>query len=265
MKSYQITAIILGIGLASTVEAAPFLYKGGDLLLGFRSAGANDLIVNAGPASGFLSMGYGTTVAVGSLGSGQLQSVFGTLDGISFSAFGDIRASGGAYPLNTLWVSKPRLALDTVTLPWNRQSTFSQGNTAAKIDGIANGGITYSGTTAPGEANNASLVALPKSWNASGVSYSIGVGASGNFAGTFQGGVENTTPAGFTGTDQVLRSDLYELQPNASAGTPGALVGFFELKGNGSMTFTAVPEPGIGSLLGLGAAASFAARRRSKS
>ena len=88
---------------------------------------------------------------------------------------------------------------------------------------------------------------MPDNWNSGGNSYTIGVGT-GNF-GTFQGSVENTTPGGFAASGGVLRSDLYSLTPGTGAGT---YLGFFELHGNGSMSFTAVPEPSTCTLLGFG-------------
>jgi hypothetical protein len=60
------------------------------------------------------------------------------------------------------------------------------------------------------------------------------LGALGNYLGTFQGDVENTTPADFDSAGLPSRSDFYELQPGSG---PGAYLGYFEFGTDGSMTF----------------------------
>jgi len=258
LRASAVTPFVLWT--ASTF-AGPFVYNSRDLLLGFRnSSSANDFIVDIGPASTYYGAAPGT-FTIGGFTGAQLTSVFGSMNSLSFSVFGDVRSSGDtSYPLNTLWVSNPRLDPNTQSNPWNRQSQFSQGNTASKIDGIGNGAITYSGTI-PADANNTlTTVNLPKTWNAGGVSYSIGIGASGNFANAFQGSVENTTALDFATSGGLVRSDLYELKPGTGQGT---YLGYFELSNSGTMTFTVVPEPESWVLLALASGFVLVLNRRS--
>jgi hypothetical protein len=228
--------------------AGPFVYNSRDLLLGFRnSSAATDFVVDVGPAS--MYYGGSGTFTIGSFTGAQLNSVFGSMNSLSFSVFGDVRSSGDAsYPLNTLWVTSPRVDPNTQNNPWNRQSQFSQGNTGSKIDGIASGALAYSGTIPADSNNTSSTVNVPRTWNAGGVSYTLGIGASGNFANAFQGGVENTTAADFATSGGVVRSDLYELKPGTGQ---GSYLGYFELSNSGTMTFTVVPEPETWTLLAL--------------
>ena len=239
---------------AFTARSAPFTYNGADLLLGFRNGGANDFVVDLGPASTFytsISQQPFTTFNITAYSGAQLSSVFGSLDGISFSVFGDVRSSTSPNgPLNTLWATAPRMTLGVPATPWNERSLFNQGNTGAKIDGIANGALTYSGTVAADPTfNTATAVEMPSSWNASGISLTRGMGSSGNFAGTFAGDVENTTPTGFGTGGTPLQSDLFMLEPGSSAGNE---LGFFTLNTDGSMTFTTIPEPNSMALIGAG-------------
>jgi hypothetical protein len=244
-------------------QAGPFTYNPQDLLVGFRNAaGANDFVVDIGAASLYYNAAPGT-FAVGGFAGAQLTSAFGSLDGLSFSVFGDVRTTGNAaHPQNTLWLT--RVWTDSVTPsdPWNRASTFSQGNPASRIDGIANGAVTYSSTIGADPNNNtATAVLIPKTWNGGGVSYTIGVGPIGNLGGTFQGSIENTTPAGFSGSGLSIRSDLYELNPGTG---PGTYLGYFQLNAAGTLTFTAVPEPGAFAFIGMGFAALLILNRSGK-
>ena len=244
------------------MQGAPFTYNPQDLLLGIRSAGsAYDLVVDIGPASYYYNASPGGIFNVNNYSSSQVTSVFGGLSGLSFSVFGDVRTAGNAtYPLNTLWVTQARTDITTQTSPWNRQSTFSQGNPGAKIDGIANGALTFSGTIPadPG-TNTASSVTIPKTWNASGIAYSVGIG-SGNLAGTFQGSIENTTPSGFESSGSPVISDLYQVKPGSGSSD---FLGYFQLGTDGSLKFYSVPEPAVATLV-CGALVVLGLRRSSR-
>src|SRR6185436_14812192 len=76
-------------------------------------------------------------------------------------------------------------------------------------------------------------------------SYTVLMTANGDFAGTFQGNAENTTPTNFVSAGTISRSVLYKLLP-ASGGmldAPGQAVGFFDFQADGILTFTAGPPP----------------------
>jgi hypothetical protein len=258
MKRNQ--SLILAAALAGSLLPAPtaraqsFTYNPSDLLLGFRNGGAYDFVVDLGPASAFYtsaSQAPFTTFNITGYSGSQLTSVFGSLDNISFSVFGDVRSSTSAFgPLNTLWVTAPRMSLDVQSSPWSLRSTFQQANTGAKIDGIANGAVSYGASIAPDAVfNTPTALRLDSTWNASGVSYTRGMTAAGNFGGTFQGDVENTTPVGFASGGAPLQSDLYMMEPGSGDANE---LGYFTLRTDGSMTFTTIPEPSAMALAAAG-------------
>lgn len=253
-KAKQLLSAAAALAVAGVaLSASAFTYNPEDLILGFRSASAYDFVVDIGPSSGFYNIPFNTNFTITAFSGAQLTSVFGSLDNLTFSVAGDVRTSGGANPFNTLWVTAPRVSLDTQSTPWNRAGTLSQGNTAGKIDGVANGAVAYSGTIpANSITNSATATVILDTWNVSGgTSYTIGMGPSGAWGSpaTFQGNVENTTPAGFASSGTPLRSDLYMLVPGSGE---SAYLGYFELGNNGTLTYTAVPEPSGLALLGGG-------------
>lgn len=254
MTTKKLTLLAIGFasfGLAGAAAhaASAFLYTPGDLLLGFRSTGTNDFVVDLGPASQFYSATPGSTISISQYSGSQLRSVVSSLDGLTFSIFGDVRTAGDpSHPMNSLWMSRARSGLDAQSTPWYSQSLFAQGNAGSKIDAIASGAVTYSGTTAADPVRNTpTAVTVDPLWDAgSALSYTIGIGDAGNLAGTFPGNIENTTPSGFAASGVAVRSDLYELIPgrDATGNYPtGKYLGYFELTTDGGMSFTAVPEP----------------------
>ena len=267
MKKHHIASLTSGLAsavlLSFTAQAQTFNYHPADLLLGFRSGGVNDLVVDLGPITSwyaYSSLQPGKTYNITAFSGSQLMSVFGSLDNISFSAFADVRTTSNPnFPIQTLWTTAPRVDITVQSDPWARRSVFAQANAAAKIDGIANGVVTYSLLAAndpanyPSQVNTATAAAIPSAWNANGNSYTIGIGAAGNFAGQFPGIVENTTPTGFATGGSPIVSDIYALTPN-SGGGPGDYLGYFTLGTDGNMTFTTVPEPGCLGLFGAGLA-----------
>jgi hypothetical protein len=142
-------------------------------------------------------------------------------------------------PTRTLWVTEPRQNPDRAASPaWYRSSSFTQGQADSKINSILNNAATWATTAAADSVtNSATAVAIPYGnvYNANG-----SLGGGGNYLGTFQGNVENTTPSDFDSAGSPSRSDLYELQPGSGSGT---YLGYFELSPTGSLTFYAMPYP----------------------
>lgn len=241
------TAVVGGFALfTGTLQAAPFLYSSGDLVLAIRQTGnANDLVVNIGKATDYSTLPEGTTLTVANLASSQLATAFPSVNGISWSAAAAIRSVGVAgFPFQTLWVTAPRADAETQSAPWLRFGQYVQGNAGSQIDAIGNNAAAYSSSQSSNANNTAVGVVIPTS---SDYRVSPVLGDSANYAGTFQGNVENTTPGDFDlDPSNVSRSDLYELIPGASAdgtlNTPGRYLGYFELSPGGTLTFNAATK-----------------------
>lgn len=228
---------------ATTLQAAPFLYGSGDLLLAVRQKGnAVDLIVNLGKAANFANVPAGTTLTIGGVTAAQLTEAFPSLNGIQWSVAGANRPPGDAnYPLQTLWVSAPRQDASSQSNPWVRKGSALQGNAASQIDAIGLNSASYSSAHTAGTLNAAALVAIPTD-----DSYALAavLGDSGNLVGNFQGSIESATADDFdSDTGNVSRSDLYELLPGSLAAgtynTAGRYLGYFELKADGTLSFNA--------------------------
>ncbi|MBU6400441.1 MAG: hypothetical protein KGS61_09000 [Verrucomicrobia bacterium] len=238
------TAATLAIGSSAH---AGFVYNARDLVLGMRqSGGIFELAVDLGPVSNFYTLAPGTTIPVTNYSAGALGAAFSGLDALAWSVSADVRATGDTnYPLQTLWVTRPRSDANTQTTPWTRQGQYAQGAVGAKISGLGNAAATYAGTVPTGTNNTTTFVVIPAG---NPYSYSPYIGVAGNFAGTFQGNVEQTTPTGFATGGIPSRADLYLLIPGSG---PGVYLGYFELGTNGVMSYTAgasapvVPPPTI--------------------
>jgi len=124
--------------------------------------------------------------------------------------------------------------------------------------GATSGALVYGhGSPADPVLNSPTALIIPAT-DAS--SYTSKGGTAGTLNSTWsQGSVENTTPAGFTGT-QV--SDLYQTIPTRFA--PGTRLGEFDFNSDGTMTYVPIPEPGTYALIGLGGLLFLALRNRRK-
>lgn len=240
-------------GLTGALHAAPFLYGPGDLVLAFRQTGnAADYVVNLGKATHYNALPAGTSIALTNLSAAQLGSAFASLNGLRWSVAAANRPPADPnYPLQTLWIARPRGETGTPSLPWLRKGQSAQGLVGAQVDGVGYNAAQASSNLPGGADNTATGVVIPvgNNFNVNQV-----IGTAGNYANTFQGDVENLTPDDFDADPaNVSRSDLYELLPGTTAtGTvnaPGRYLGYFELKPDGTLTFntgsTPVPAPEI--------------------
>lgn len=264
MKIQQTLRILRGLAalvggyalLMGTAPAAPFLYAPGDLVLAFRQTGsASDYVVNIGKATNFSTLPAGTALDISALSVSQLNSAFSSLNGLQWSVAAANRPPlVPGFPIQTLWVSAQRLDPDTPASPWLRKGQSAQGNAGSQIDGVGVNAALSSSLLPGGTDNTATGVVIPVS-----APFPIGpvIGVDGNYQGTFQGKVENVTPDDFdSDSENVSRSDLYELLPGTISGgtydTPGRLLGYFELKPDGSLSFHvesgALPAPDITSI-----------------
>ena len=116
-----------------------------------------------------------------------------------------------------------------------------QGNFAGQINSIGVNAVAFSSGVASNVLNTPAGVLIPANSDY-GLSPVLGEG---NYVGTFQGNVEATTSATFSGNStNVSRSDLYELLPGSfGTDTPGRHLGYFEFKPDGSLTFNTPPPP----------------------
>lgn len=233
--------LVLALGIAAGVVptvADSFRFQSTnvppDVLVGFRqTGGAQELVVDLGPASRFYAAIPGTNIVFGEFTSAQLAATFSGLDNVGFVACAAMRVTGDAdRPIQTIWVTRRRAELTIQSTPWNRQSSGALANTATRISSIGSGATTFSTSNPAGDNNTATAVQLPAS-NPNGLSSYLGTG---NFKSTFQGNAENLTPTGFTEGGSAIRSDFYELRPGSGAGT---YLGYFEFKPGGQLSFTA--------------------------
>ena len=243
-------ATLLLLAASARLSAAPFAYQTTnfppDLLLGFRqTSGAQELVVDLGSVARFYSAAPGASFAIKEFTQAQFTNAFYGLDNLGFAVLGAVKTDGDPdRPLQTVWVTRQRTDPAVQSLPWNRASMFSLANSASRIASIGAGTATYSSVNPPGRDNTTNAVVLPAG-HPNGYTTYLGTG---NLKSTFQGNIENVTPSDFTAGNRVARSDLYEVRPGTG---PSLYLGYFELKNDGALTFsaaggsTAAPEPTI--------------------
>lgn len=210
-------------------------YTSGDVLLCFRNGGS-DLVVDAGPIATFTNLTANQRYTITTYTGAQLGQV-GT-NGTSWSAFTWLAN-------NSLFVTRPRTSLNTQTAPWQARSSGNQSGTALRMATIPAGAVdnlTFNGlntsTAVIEEDNSDGNANYP-----TGASYHSALAGAygGNFSGTFQGNPEYTTLNSFTSSGTVVRSDFYQISPNA-APLNGKFLGYFELNTNGVVTYVAYPS-----------------------
>lgn len=257
----RILGALGGFALATGVlEGAPFLYSPGDLILTFRQDGnAQDYVVNLGKTTNYNTLPAGTSVPIPQLSADQLRAAFPNLNGLKWSVAAANRPPlDPNYPIQTLWVSRPRLVVESQSAPWLRKGGPVQGNAGSQIDAVGANAALASSNLPGGPNNTATGVLIPVNF-----SYNVGqvIGSTGNYANNFQGTAENRTPEDFDAeAGNVSRSDLYELIPGTTAAgtlnSAGRYLGYFEFKPNGALTFhtgsTPLPAPSITRIVRVG-------------
>ncbi len=227
--------------LVQNIEASStkFTDQSRDLILTFREAGAPDVLeVDIGQASIYYGAAAGSSIPITAYDpSSQLLNYF-NVDGLSWSVGGCVPNAGdsgdSSKPPRTLWLSDPRGNPSTKAQPWTSESSSTQGGTDSHVVAVLANAQTWANAAAPDSVTNTTTaLVIPAG---SGDTASGSLGALGNYLGTFQGDVENTTPQDFDSAGSPSRSDLYELQPGSGSGT---YLGYFELGTDGSMTFHA--------------------------
>jgi hypothetical protein len=233
--------------LAVSVEAVPFNYNEGDVLVCFRQtpSGSYDLVVDAGPVSTFTNLPVGSQIVISpNYYTGSQLGVLGT-NNLAWSAFAYYKSGSAA---NTIFMSDPwDYTQDPATYPdpWSRGPTTSQGITIGYLSNIAYGATNTAATSSdPTITANASATAtlVPENRNTSPyLSYYNGLGLPNHddFHGSFGGVPEQFTGTTFTTDGIPFRSDFYQLTPyNGPVPPDGDYLGYFEFSTNGVMTFT---------------------------
>lgn len=261
MKRYRLLKLSRGLLaaagsfmlLAPTLRAGPFAYNDGDVILAFRQPGAPDLVVNLGSATNFDAVPIGSTITVTNLDVNQLNTAFASLNSINWAVFGATRTPGTAYPQDTIWASARRTDPSVLSSPWFRKISYAQAIPVGQIASVGQNALTYGGNNPAGPNNTPTGVIIPfndpDSYSGLVVDpYNANVADFGNTFGPGYGAgsVENTTPANFTTTEPLSRSDFYELIPGSQA--ISKLVGHFDFTPDGSLTFTAGAPPRITSV-----------------
>ena len=248
-RSFVVAALALPL---SSQTAGAFDFAAGDLLLGMRQPGGTyELVVNLGAATSFESLNPNTTITITSFSKPTLEAAFSDLAGVKWSVCASWPPQQGPIE-NVLWATRPRSNPNTQTVPWVRETVTQQGPEAQRIYSVGIGGESYGGTVAiDGLVHTASAIRFPAG-HVTG--YSVQVGASGNWSTAFQGVVESTTPADFVTAQKVTRCDLYRMDPAPVRGPASVYLGYFELKWDGTVTFTSVgPVAPIRPVLAIGA------------
>jgi hypothetical protein len=231
-----------GVLLAATLHAQTFTYTNADLLASFRIAGgASDLVVDLGQASVFESLPARSVTPLAKLSTTQLADALPTLDGVSWSVGATLRGNPNyGYALQTIWITSPRADVNTPGTVWQNAAQGTLAGSGSHIDAIGFNAVAYGNGQPAGTDNTSAGIVIPSS---SPFSYTFQVGPWGQLDNTFQGNPENTTPVDFSTAGLPSRSVLYRLEPDVYPHGAGTLVGFFDFKPDGTLTFTAGPPP----------------------
>jgi hypothetical protein len=243
-------------GSCALLQNAPaqFVDTNRDLILTFRQTGFDqsgitsgyDLEVDIGQASKYYGATWGSSIPITAYATSQLNTLFSSdLNDLSWSVGSCVDSYGDtgdpSIPDATLWVTAPRINPNVPPAAWLCKDWYSQTATCSPIESIMDNDNTYASllvlTGSSAIVNTTTALDIPANTT---YAPDAQLSAVGNYAGTFQGDVENTTPTNFTTAGLPSRSDFYELQPSAGLhGGPGAYLGYFEFDANGSMTFYA--------------------------
>jgi hypothetical protein len=256
MLNRKVGLIILLLTVAvSHVWAGTFTnFTVGDVLIGFREAGQNNLVVDAGQISTFTNAAHNQVIPISQYTPNQLATV-GT-NGLTWSAFSWFDDSvTPASAQWTLFVTTPRSSVNVKSTYWiaNAQSAASQSLPAGDMAQIPPGAlanlffnVANTKTAIVEPANSIGSADYPN-----GLSYVDAIytqNQQGNFNGDLNGFPENTTPNNFTTAGTVQRSDFYWVPPSDS-GNAVKYLGYFELNTNGALSFVASPTlPAVTSL-----------------
>jgi hypothetical protein len=247
MKLHLKTTILAaaGVALMAQTASASNTFAQGDLMLAFREAGHNDLILDIGASGNYFSAS--ATINLDTVVAAQGNATYTTLSSLINHTFGS--ASGVTWSVAGAARNGPAVSSLFITDPTDNTAALPQ----AKLTTAGGTYIgAYSSVYATASAGN-TLVA------------NLAVDPSSGTAGTYS--LEHANVVGQTGFayESTIGSgnsiaDFYTFNPS----TPGALAnGFFEIdpNGNGQYVITPTPEPTTYSLLAAGGLLAWFLRR----
>lgn len=257
--SWKLLLALFGLfTLVDSAGALPFVYSGGvDLALGFRKTdqykGAYEIVVDIGPGINYVNQAAGTTVTITQYAASQIvPDSYANWTNLQWAVVGYTADALTSYPVDTLWVTVPRVGGVAGPIPVRASKTVQQ-DAQLKIKLIFAGAATISSALAAGKDNTATAVQEAYA-TANNYNYSVAMAdPTYDYIGDLDAkgpldingniiDLENTTVAPFTSPNI---SDFYQLVPTGYAdpnsgltsGT-GFYVGYFQLNPNGTLTFT---------------------------
>ncbi len=229
--------------LGGASAMAQFSYSSDNMFAAFGNGGSTDVIVNLGSISSFQNGSAPGTVDLGAV----INDTFG---GVSGSIYWSVFA--GNDPTSTVWNTLKR------TNPGNKTTTpFVGGN--AESQALVVGDIASIGSfTSPGLAGSGLITDYAPGIELVSSTVSIYTPMmTGAYAGNFQGDWTYNILNNGVGT-----SDLYQSAPGNHFVNRAVYLGNFSLNNSGILAFSPVPEPSTYAMLGSGALALLALRRR---
>jgi hypothetical protein len=244
MKQYKIlTAAVVAAVLGGSSAMAQFTYNPNDMFAAFGNGGSTDVIVDLGSISSFQNGSAAGSINLSSV----ISDTFGGVSGsVYWAVFGGNDASSTVW--NTL---KRNNTSNKTTSPFVGGSAESQALVVGDIASIGS-------FTSPGLAGSGLITDYAAGIEQ--VATSVGLFTpmmTGAYSGNFQGDWTYNILNNGVGT-----SDLYESAPGNHFVNHAAYLGNFSLSSGGVLTFAPVPEPSTYAMLGSGALAFLALRRR---
>jgi hypothetical protein len=256
MNKMRKTALLasLGLGLVALSASAANTYNPGDLVLGMRASGSQDLLVDLGSFSQYDAGARGGSSASftpTAWSSSYLSSTFsGGPSTVTWSVFGALKDSGtgstatapdgSTLTHDTLWAS----AAGPGSSPWVVQSVSAQRASQVQVSALGN---EY-------QTTGTSLSSSAKQVSPSDTASYTTINGNGDLNGTFQGSIE------MTGAGTL---DLYELaNPATQSGQNALFLGSFVLGANDSLTFVPVPEASTYGLIAAAGLLALSLRRQ---
>ncbi len=234
-------AFCAALSLCGSIPVLALDYSSTELVLGVRKEGATyELVVNLGPATRFKHIPAGTSVTITDYSAEAVAALFENTSDLKWSVLGTVNltAATAELPWKTAWMTRARAEAELQSTPWSRRNASSMGMPSQQIDSIGSSSQLASSTSGYDPLYNSDTAIRIEVGNALRLGYSAQVGVNGDLAGSWPGSVEQLTASDFADSDTVSRADLYEVMPSPPSGK-GTYLGYFELKPDGTMSFTA--------------------------